>query len=57
MDISDLITKLEDIKAKHGDIEVVTYDYTGCDHEEHEPLCSVKTDWNYRKEPVAVLNA
>lgn len=32
MKISDVINKLEKLKKAHGDINVVTGQYTGCNH-------------------------
>lgn len=57
MSITDLINELDRIRAIHGEIDVITYDYAGGNDEENEPLCNVKEEWNGRTETCVVLNA
>jgi hypothetical protein len=58
MNITELIKKLEAVRAEKGDIEVVTNDYTGGDNEDREPTVAVREpdQWNGLAEPVLVLN-
>jgi hypothetical protein len=56
MYLDDLIKKLQDIREKHGDLYVITYDYAGGDHEEHEPTCEVVDNFDNRTYPIVILN-
>lgn len=58
MNITELIKKLEAVRAENGDIETITYDYAGGDYEERDPTVRVREpdQWNGLTEAVLVLN-
>lgn len=49
MNITELIQQLEDLIKKHGNLEVIIYQYTGGDHEVFEAVSE------YDEEPDAII--